>query len=415
MYLSLFHPRVWWRIIYLAYLYLPIFIKVWLFGLTEQYLIELKNAIKKSGCVVIKFIQWLLQQPEFLQHLLRCNDKMKQSVREFIAELKKLQYLGEAYTLDKLITDNIRQNHPIISCLEIDKDPIGVGSIAQVHRATLMENDTTKEVVIKIRHPHVENLIKTDLTILYWFIRVVKIRHRVLQETICQDIYCQSDLSVEKKNRDRLQNIFRNNNIIKFPTILYATDSLIIETFCPGDLLSLLVDHKDKYIEVRKIVFRAFLEMINHGFVHGDLHDGNIICDGNTIYVIDFGIAISLNHQETKFVRYLIKGYYSFYCQGTIDGLITSINILAERKLDKNNCDQFKDILLKHTIKDNFYLFNLSTVPLLIEELTCFLSDNNIHLSTNIIWVLASWPILEAGITQRFQTDFVGQVMKSSY
>ena len=34
--------------------------------------------------------------------------------------------------------------------------------------------------------------------------------------------------------------------------------------------------------------------MVKYGMIHGDLHDGNILCEDKLLYLLDFGMIITL-------------------------------------------------------------------------------------------------------------------------
>lgn len=328
MFLSLFNYKIWYRLVYLIYLYLPLLIKIYFYGFTINNIINLKNKLLNSGYVFIKISQWLINRPDIL------NQKI-------ILELRLLQTKCSEYPLNILLDENknlikivevndqiIKVNHNL-DIIEINKNPIGVGSIAQVHRGILYKTDTKTDIIIKFRHPNIIQNMEIDLTLVYWIAQIINLKYNFMPicdiKLFLKEVYTQANLTIEDKNLNKLQNVFKNKNIIYLPTIIYAADTYIIETFCPGIHIN-MVKNKNEYINARVKLLHAYILMVTNGYIHTDLHDGNVLVNNDLVHLIDFGMMVTLTPLEMKAVRYLLKGYYNFYKFGIIDGLVTAAN-----------------------------------------------------------------------------------------
>lgn len=389
-----FDPHVWVRATYLLYLYLFIFFKIWYYGLTMKNITYLKETINKAGCVSIKLSQWLSQRSDVFGNIIT-------------HELKNLQTNCQSHPLEQLLaTINISSYD-----LKIEPIPLAVGSIAQVHRATM----NNKAVVVKLRHPNIVKNVEMDLSIIYRIVTFVNIFYPIYDRIpmfhrILNNIYEQVFLSNESKNLDRLNT--PTNIFVNFPKILHITDSIIIETYCPGQHISEIKNNRNQYLNARMKIFRSFIEMVKNGFIHGDLHDGNILCDGDTVYIIDFGIMFDLSYLEKKSLRELLKGYHNFYYSGQPDGLVTSCRYFTNKKMTKIKRDELSNIFMKYTVRcDNKTLFLSDEIKNLVNDVIVFFGQNEIYINDNILFLLLTLSIIEANVTNEFKFNLFEHVL----
>lgn len=391
------------RLLYLVYLYVPILIKIWRYGLVPEYITELKFIINESGPLFIKIIQWLSQRRDILHPII-------------FKEFRSLQTACKEYPLN-ILEHEI--SNEIYRFNFIEKKPLGVGSIAQVHRARL--NDGTN-CIIKIRHPNIINLMEMDIIIFKIIIKILSFKYKNLVDaidihSILKNINEQLYFKNEKINLDHLRHVFRRDKTVKFPEIIYCSDNLIIETECHGTHINLIKQNSDEYIKAKYIIFDAYIKMIRSMFIHGDLHDGNILYDKGSIYLLDYGIAIELEYKDRKAIRDLLKAYYIFYRTGECERIINIIQNFTVSEITEENKDQLRNKLLSYSIKVEKdgqikRLLLTNKISQLFEDLFIFFNMNKIYLRYNIIYILLLFSIIEADITNEFQIDFIGNGFK---
>ncbi len=216
----------------------------------------------------------------------------------FIEELEKLQ--------DRVPPDpltNFKEEHPnLFSTLkEIEETPIGSGSVAQVHKATLKSGET---VAVKFLRPKAEKLIKQDLTLLKRVIRVASLFIPVVKEfrllSVLEEIEKmlleELDLTREAAYMELFRKFSKEEPSLYVPKVFWELSgkTVLVTEFLIGkkltELQELTPEEREKLAEkFVHVVHRTIFEL---GTFHGDLHPGNIFLlpDGRLGFV-DFGIV----------------------------------------------------------------------------------------------------------------------------
>jgi len=217
---------------------------------------------------------------------------------EFIRELEKLQDRVPPAPTEEIISvlGSMRDEF-----VEFSNEPIGSGSIAQVHTAVLKSGE---KVAVKIIKPGVEKHIKKDITILKLLVnklaRFVKpIRdYRVpfIVEEFERVLLDEFDLTKEASYME----MFRQFAIEKEPRLVipkvywdYTNRNVLVSEFIEGTKLTDV--EKLENIDRRKLA-EDFVIVVNRqifelSVFHGDLHPGNIfVLDDGRLAFVDFGI-----------------------------------------------------------------------------------------------------------------------------
>jgi len=204
--------------------------------------------------------------------------------------------------------------------LELDPLPLGAGSVAQVFKGTLkksmktavdpIEGDTGvnmygfknrkapeivpsgRQVAIKMIHPHVEQLVRTDMELLSLFAnfmdRFPSLEILSLGETCRQfaDIMNkQLDLRVEANNLIKFTQKFASDKWAAFPAPIETliSHNVMVETLMEGKPINYFMDLKSEVgdsvhslkMKLSDLGCRLILKMVFFdNFVHGDLHPG---------------------------------------------------------------------------------------------------------------------------------------------
>lgn len=194
----------------------------------------------------------------------------------------------------------------------LDPYPVASASISQVHRGTLPDG---REVALKVLRPGVEREVATDLrammfwtVLLYWVPVVRRVGlSRVLVE-FADALRRQLDLRIEAANNRRFLVNFRGDPEVSFPELVDALSArrVLCMTFVEGRrVLELGQEDKHRARRVAAIGYRMLLKMIFiDGFVHADLHPGNIFvrerAGRDELVLFDLGLVVRLTPRHTK-------------------------------------------------------------------------------------------------------------------
>lgn len=185
----------------------------------------------------------------------------------------------------------------------VDPVPLGAASLAQVHRAQLLDGT---DVVIKIQYPEARRIFPVDLLMARRVAGLVQhmqssLDLRSLAGEVTRFVEMELDFRREAASTDRLGRILSQRSDVRVPKIHeeYARDRVIVMEYLEG----IQVTHTQalgaaghSLSEVARRVGGLYGSMLfEYGFFHGDPHPGNILVlpDGR-IGLLDFGLCKEL-------------------------------------------------------------------------------------------------------------------------
>lgn len=169
---------------------------------------------------------------------------------------------------------------------EIDAKPIGVASLAQVHRA--VDRQTGQQLAIKLMHPQVERFSQVDMQTVNVLVRWVKrafpdFEFTWLAEEMNENMPLEMDFRHEAGNSRRAAEDFAQyrKTSVYIPKVPWVYKRVMAMEFVDGrrpDDLQYLSDHHIDRNRVSQELSRAFSQMLYmHGFFHADPHGGNVL------------------------------------------------------------------------------------------------------------------------------------------
>ena len=253
---------------------------------------RLRLALEEMGPTFVKLGQILATRVDLLPP-------------EWIAQLEELQDQAAALPFAQLKGQLEKSLGAKISdCFrEVDEKPVGVASMAQVHRAITLKGE---EVVLKIRKPGIEDKIEDDLRLMRQLAEIAEAqspemrRYRpveIMQE-FERSLTRELDFSIEARNADRMRENLRSLDFIKVPRIYWdwTCHDLNVQEYLRG-IPAKKINELDRAGLDRKQIARrgaraVWKMMLEDGFFHADPHPGNfIILPGNRIGMLDFGMV----------------------------------------------------------------------------------------------------------------------------
>jgi len=131
-----------------------------------------------------------------------------------------------------------------------DPEPMASGSIAQVHKAQLLDG---RVVAAKVRHPKVAERIDMDFRLMGclagWCDLWPALRWLHIKDSVSQfshTMAAQAHLHVEAHHLEVLNHNFRSFEGVRFPKPIFASNALILETFESGRIVTTVLDEFDE-------------------------------------------------------------------------------------------------------------------------------------------------------------------------
>ncbi|MCI1882254.1 MAG: AarF/ABC1/UbiB kinase family protein [Sporolactobacillus sp.] len=252
--------------------------------------------------------------------------------------------------------------------VRFDNASLAAASIAEVHRAVLKNGD---DVVVKIRRPHIESIVNTDIEIMTDLALLLEKHYEWAKDFQIVDVVDEFSIAVRKemdyiregKNTEKLYQFFSSTNNIIIPKVYwsYSTNCILTLEYIGGMKLSRLLagnvgDEYDRPTIARRLV-RSFLDQaLIAGIYHGDPHPGNLFFfPENRIAYIDFGQVGILTEDMRENFASLIIGLM----RGNTDLLFRTVFRMSEMPDDLNERSFKADL---ETLRDKYYNLPFSSI-----------------------------------------------------
>jgi ubiquinone biosynthesis protein len=233
---------------------------------------------------------------------------------EYIKELEKLQdkvppfsYVQVEQMVQKSLGANVSELF-----YSFEEKPFAAASLGQVHKA-ILKVDKVK-VVVKVQRPDIEEIIETDLDILFHLARLIEKYIPVsrlydpvgVAEEFARIIRMELDYGTEGRNAERFRKNFKEDNTVYIPKVYWELSSKRILTmeYIEGIKINHLKELDEAGYDRKKIAengAKAFMkQMLIDGFFHADPHPGNIlVMENELIGFVDFGMIGKID-EETR-------------------------------------------------------------------------------------------------------------------
>lgn len=201
---------------------------------------------------------------------------------------------------------------------EFSLDPMASASVAQVHAARLK---TGEDVVVKVVRPGIENIISSDMQLLYSLARLAqkylpdgkRLRPVEVVEDYEHTIFDELDLQREAANTSQLRRNFEHSDLLYIPTVYwdYTRHKVMVVERIYGipvtDLGELEAQNTNMRLLAERGVEIFFTQVFRDNFFHADMHPGNIFVSRehpeNPQYI---GIDCAIIGSLTDFDRYYL-------------------------------------------------------------------------------------------------------------
>ena len=250
----------------------------------------LTRQLLQLGSAFIKLGQLLSSRPDILP-------------AGWVSELASLQDNVPAFSFDRVQTvleEELGQR--CAEVIDLDPQPLGAASLAQVHRASLRSG---RQVVLKVQRQGLDRRFRLDLDVMQQVAAVLQ-RHptwgrgrdwpamaRECRRVLLREL----DFRVEAQYAARFRQQFLDDEQIRIPGVIWelSTRRVLCLDYLPG----IKINDREAMLEaginpsdVAEIGAASYLkQLVRFGFFHADPHPGNlaVASDGALIYY-DFGM-----------------------------------------------------------------------------------------------------------------------------
>ncbi len=201
--------------------------------------------------------------------------------------------------------------------------PVAAASIAQVHKAYVMQGGVKKAVAVKILRPDIEKRFTRDLDSYYFAARLIerfypparRLRPVAVVDNLKHTTDLEMDLRLEAAAISEIAENIKADSGFRVPTVDWRRTSKRVLTleWIDGTPITQRAALQAKGFDVDALgmtVLRSFLRhAMRDGFFHADMHQGNLFVDDAGIVVaVDFGIMGRLGLNERRFLAEILHG-----------------------------------------------------------------------------------------------------------
>ena len=183
---------------------------------------------------------------------------------------------------------------------EIDEKPIASASLAQVHRARLLDG---RDAAVKVQYPGIEGIVRADLRNMIFVLEILAwlerdFDYRVLIREALKYVPMELDFEHEADNSTTMRRNFAGDPQVMIPEVYreFTSRRVLTMEFAPGikitNVPALEAAGIDKHAVAQKLVEVFCEQVLRDGFFHADPHPGNILVQpGPRLVLLDFGLA----------------------------------------------------------------------------------------------------------------------------
>lgn len=285
----------------------------------------------------------------------------------------------------------------------IDEKPVAAASIAQVHRAVLLDGTP---VVLKIMRPGIRDTLDADMSILRGLAEFAEEHFSDLGyspievvDQFSKEIERETDMMLEGRSLDRFQRDFEENEHVHFPRVYWevTTGSILAMEEVPGKALSKLkldeMSREDLETIVKRGTDAVFRQCLETGFFHADPHPGNIFVTPECeLYFIDCGMTGHADPRTTSLLSELVQAVITADLEQVIEVVITlgdADPIIAEDRHFRADAWEFVS---------RFENATLETLHMgdLLQDFFDKIRRNNLNVPSDIVFLIKAITTIES-------------------
>jgi ubiquinone biosynthesis protein len=270
---------------------------------------RLARSLERLGPVAIKLGQLLSTRAdifgvEFAQDLARLKDRLA----PFSTDLARREV-------------ELSLGRPVESLFASFGEPVAAASLAQAHRAVLLDG---RRVAVKVLRPGIARRVAKDSEVLSLAARLVerwsasarRLEPQALAATVIAATELELDLRLEAAGADELGEVMARDGYMRAPQVVWEGVGKRVLTleWAEGAALSDPAAFELEGLDRKALgdnLIRAFLaQALDHGVFHADLHEGNLfVAAPAELTAVDYGIVGRLGAPERRYLAEILWGF----------------------------------------------------------------------------------------------------------
>jgi ubiquinone biosynthesis protein len=259
------------------------------------------DLFRELGATFIKVGQIMSTRPDLIpEHVSRALEHLQDDVGPF-------PFADVTRTLEQDLGRPMAQLFA-----EFAPVPLASASVSQVHKARLPSG---RIIAVKVRRPNVIELCTFDLAVMRIGARILNAIPSIATlspvatvEEFGHAVFAQLDFRIEARNNRRFRENFRGQPDVIFPEVIeeLSTERILSMSYIEGTKILATRTRSDPK-RIARLGLQALLKMIfEDGFVHADLHPGNIlITPDEKLALLDLGMVGELDDLHRRgFARF---------------------------------------------------------------------------------------------------------------
>ncbi|HEV2928100.1 MAG TPA: AarF/UbiB family protein, partial [Propionibacteriaceae bacterium] len=260
------------------------------------------DLFRSLGATFIKVGQIMSTRPVLLpEHITRALERLQDDVGPFSFD-----------AVARTIAEDLGAPIPAVFS-EFAPMPMASASVSQVHKARLPDG---RLVAVKVRRPQVVELCTFDLAVMRFGARMIgripslaTLAPAASVDEFGRAVFAQLDFRIEANNTRRFRQNFRNHPDVIFPEVVdeLSTERILTMTFIEGTKVLGVGRTRSDPKRIARLGLQALMKMIfEDGFVHADLHPGNIfVTPDDKLALLDLGLVGELDAPHRRaFARF---------------------------------------------------------------------------------------------------------------
>jgi predicted unusual protein kinase regulating ubiquinone biosynthesis (AarF/ABC1/UbiB family)/nucleotide-binding universal stress UspA family protein len=290
-----------------------------------------RDALEELGPTFAKLGQILSTRPDLLPAAV--VDELA-SLQDHVASLSEAEIVAVMEKELKVPWEDVFAS--------IESDPMASGTIAQVHRATLVGGE---RVVVKVQRPTAETEIRQDLGLLQQFAAKAGQRPAFQQvldvpaiiEHLSSSLLRELDFRHEAANIERMRQVLASFDRLGVPRVHtgLSTGRLLVMEEIQG-IPVLQAPAGDARREAARQLLEAYYhQVLAAGFFHADPHPGNLMWWDQKIYLLDLGMVGEVDAGVRESLLLLLLAFWQEDTEFLADAMLALAAGLPPTDFDK--------------------------------------------------------------------------------